>query len=316
MNIVSVVVTYNRKELLLECVTSILNQSRKISKLVLIDNNSSDGTYEFLKEKGIFDNSVIYYKKLEKNIGGAGGFYEGIKEAQQFEPDWVWIMDDDTIPTDTCLENLIKSIDEIDDKISYLASSIYGEKGEFMNVPTINTERSESGYAGWYKYLSKGFVQIREATFVSLLINNNAVKNIGYPVKDYFIWGDDTEYTLRLNKYYGNSYMIGNSIAIHKRKNSKSLTIFEEDSVNRINFYYYMIRNNLINIKNYYGIRKMIKAFIINQISSLKVLLKFKCKNRLKKFFIIHKALLAFIFKKYDYKAFRNRLDINVKYKN
>ena len=315
MNVVSVVVTYNRKELLLECVKAILNQSSKIKKLVLIDNNSSDGTYEFLKEKGIFNNSVIYYKKLEKNIGGAGGFYEGIKEAQQFEPDWVWIMDDDTIPKENCLENLINAIDQIDEKISYIASSIYGENGEFMNVPSINMEKTESGYPNWYKYLSDGIVRIKEATFVSLLINNDAVKKIGYPVRDYFIWGDDTEYTLRLNKYYGNSYMIGNSVAIHKRKISKSLTIVEEDSINRINFYYYMIRNNLINTKAYYSTKKMIKFFIINQINSIKVLLKPNCKLRLKKFYIIHKGLLAFLFKRYDYNAFKNRLNINVNYK-
>ena len=315
MNVVVVVVTYNRKQLLVECVESILNQTYKIEKLVLIDNNSTDGTYEFIKEKGIIDNSVIHYKKLEKNIGGAGGFYEGIKEAQQFEPDWVWIMDDDTIPKENCLENLMEATDKIEGKISYLASSIYGENGEFMNVPSINIEKTENGYPNWYKYLEKGMVRIKEATFVSLLINNQAVRSIGYPVKDYFIWGDDTEYTLRLNKYYGSSYMVGGSIAIHKRKISKNLTIYEEDNVNRINFYYYKIRNNLINIKTYYNTKKMIKFFIANQINSIKVLLKPNCKLRLKKFYIIHKGLLAFLFKRYDYYAFKNRLNINVNYK-
>lgn len=218
MDIVAVVVTYNRKKLLKECLESLLEQTIKLDKIIVIDNNSNDNTFEYLKEQDILKNRCIYYKKLDKNIGGAGGFYEGIKLSQQFNPKWIWIMDDDTIPKSDCLEKLINAKNVISEKISYLASSIYGMNNEFMNVPNINTDKSESGYPNWYKYLSSGIVRIKEATFVSLLINNEAVKKIGLPMRDYFIWGDDTEYTLRLTKYYGNAYLVGNSIAIHKEK--------------------------------------------------------------------------------------------------
>ena len=314
--VVAVVVTYNRKDLLIECLNAILNQTIKVNKIVLIDNNSTDGTFEVLKQKGYLTNEIIYYKKLEKNIGGAGGFYSGFKESEQFNPDWLWIMDDDTIPTNNCLEKLLDAEKNIDEEISYLASSVYGANSEFMNVPTINMQESESGYPNWYKYLSKGIVRISQATFVSLLINFKAVDKIGYPMKNYFIWGDDTEYTLRLNKYYGQSYMVGESVAIHKRNLTKKLTIYTENNLNRINFYYYMIRNNLINKKEYYGKKECLKFFAIKQVQSLKVLIKPNLKYRVKKFAIIHKALFAFIFGKYDKKAFKNRLDKNVEYNN
>lgn len=313
-NVVAIVVTYNRKVLLSECIESLKKQSYCFDKIVLIDNNSSDGTYEYLKEKNILDEKICY-KKLPKNIGGSGGFYEGFKEAQKFNPDYLWIMDDDTIPTDTALEKLLDGARQLEYKFSYLASSVYGEHGEFMNVPQLNLEKSDSGYPNWYEYLDKGIVKIKEATFVSLLINNNAVIKIGYPMKNYFIWGDDTEYTLRLNKYYGKSYMIGKSKVIHKRKNAKALSIFEEDNMNRITFYFYMVRNNLLNKKAYYGTMVMIKSFVYKQIQSILVLITPKCKYKIKKFLVIHKALLAFAFGIYDKKAFDNRLDINVKYK-
>ena len=247
MKIIAVVVTYNRKKLLEECLNAILNQTYEVDKIVLIDNNSTDNTFEYLNEKGLIKNKKIYYKKLEKNIGGAGGFYEGFKMSQKFSPNWLWIMDDDTIPNGDCLQKLVDSRKKLkNEKISFLASSIYGENGEFMNVPTINILPSSNGYPNWYKYLSEGIVKIKKATFVSLLINNEAIKKVGYPVKEYFIWGDDTEYTLRLNKYFADAYMVGNSIAIHKRKITKSLRIEEENNIDRINFYYYMIRNTLI----------------------------------------------------------------------
>lgn len=316
MNIVAIVVTYNRKKLLKECLDSLLEQTTKLNKIIIIDNNSTDNTYEYLKEECIFNNESIYYKKLNKNIGGAGGFYEGIKLSQEFNPEWLWIMDDDTIPKSDCLEKLIDAKNTVKEKISYLASSIYGMNNEFMNVPNINTEQSESGYPNWYQYLSSGIVRIKEATFVSLLINNEAVKEIGYPVKDYFIWGDDTEYTLRLTKYYGNAYLVGNSIAIHKRAVSKQLSLYEETNVNRINFYYYMIRNTLINKNEYYGKKEGVRYLLRNIKNSLKILFDKNCKLRFKKFIIIHKAINSYILKKYDYRAFKNRLNINVEYKN
>lgn len=314
MKIVAVVVTYNRRELLKECIQAILKQNQEIYKVMIVDNKSTDGTLEMLDTE-YCNNEKIEVLKLEKNIGGAGGFYSGIKEVQKYNPDWVWIMDDDTIPKENCLEELCSAINKIKGKISFLASSVYGTKNEFMNVPTINLNKDINGYHNWYEYLEDGIVKISSATFVSLLINEKAIKNVGYPVKDYFIWGDDTEYTLRLNKYYGNAYMVGKSVVIHKRAISKSLKLREEENLNRINFHYYMIRNNLINQKAYFGKRKMIEYLIKNQMISLKVLIYPKCKYRFKKFYIIHKALLAYIFKKYDYKAFKNRLDINVKYK-
>lgn len=314
MNIVAIVVTYNRKKLLKECLESLLDQTIKLDRIIVIDNNSSDNTFEYLEENGMLKNKAIYYKKLNENIGGAGGFYEGIKLSQQFNPEWIWIMDDDTIPRSDCLEKLIDAKSIIKEKISYLASSIYGMNNEFMNVPNINTDKSESGYPNWYKYLSSGIVRIKEATFVSLLINNNAVKEIGYPVRDYFIWGDDTEYTLRLTKYYGNAYLVGDSIAIHKREVSKQLSLYEETNINRINFYYYMIRNTLINKNEYYGKKEVIRYLLRNIKNSFKVLFNKNCKFRFKKFIIINKAISAYILKKYDKRAFKDRLNINVEY--
>lgn len=69
MKIDVVVVTYNRKKLLIECINSILNQSYEINKLFIIDNASTDGTYEELKNNGLLNKEIVCYKKLDKNIG-------------------------------------------------------------------------------------------------------------------------------------------------------------------------------------------------------------------------------------------------------
>ncbi|MCD7824768.1 MAG: glycosyltransferase family 2 protein [Clostridiaceae bacterium] len=266
--VVAIVVTYNRKVLLQECLDAILDQSYSVKKIILIDNASTDGTREMLEEKGYINNPKIQYVLMDSNTGGSGGFYEGLKRAREDDCDWIWVMDDDTIPTDTCLEELIKAkltISMAKDKssnesakISFLASVVYGPENEFMNVPTVSKKRSPNGCACWYEHLGQGVVSISNATFVSILVNKNAVLQCGLPCRDYFIWGDDTEYTLRLSRFFGDAYFIGNSVAIHKRYGAKALRIENETDSNRVKMFHYFYRNGYINRRyykeNYQGI--------------------------------------------------------------
>ena len=88
MKVVSVVVTYNRKDLLEECIDAIKEQSYNLDKIIIIDNNSNDGTFEMLEKKGYTKNEKFLIKRLETNIGGSGGFYEGMKIAREMDMDY------------------------------------------------------------------------------------------------------------------------------------------------------------------------------------------------------------------------------------
>lgn len=267
-NVAAVVVTYNRKQLLVECVEALLDQTIELANITIIDNNSTDGTTEILEEKGFLEQSVVNYVKLPKNVGGAGGFYEGLRLLKDKNFDWIWIMDDDTIPKKNALEELLSANELISSHIetekspSFLASAVYGEKGEVMNVPQIDLRSAENGYSYWYKLLEHGIVNIRNATFVSILVKGSAIKNVGLPCREYFIWGDDSEYTERLVKYIGDAYMVGKSVVVHKRKNARSLSILNEEDSKRMEMYHYMFRNQLINEVYYYGKKAGIKKVI------------------------------------------------------
>lgn len=309
MKICCVVVTYNRKKLLLECINSLKKQSYKVDTIIIIDNNSSDGTEEFLLENKILNNDLIKYYKLKENIGGAGGFYEGIKKSLEENYDWVWVMDDDTIPKEDSLENLISGLEKIDEeKISFIASKIIGINKEEMNLPTLSRRCDDNNYPIWMKYLNESIIEIEAATFVSILINTNAIKSVGLPWKEFFIWGDDTEYTMRLTKYYGPAFIIGKSIVIHKRLGPSNLSIIEESNKNRINLYRYQFRNALINSKEYFGVTITIKIICGNIKTILKILLK--SSNKYLKSKIVILGTSDFLFKRYNKKSFLNRFKI------
>lgn len=309
MKIVSVVVTYNRKKLLEECVNAIINQSYSCDKIIIVDNNSNDGTDNMLDENGYLKNEKIIYKKLPKNIGGAGGFYEGMKSARELNADWVWIMDDDTIPEKEALFEMVTARKKLPNKVSFLASAVYGMKGNCMNCTEVSTKKDDEGYFTWHKYLKDGLLRIDSATFVSLLINGEALKQMGLPCKDYFIWGDDTEYTKRLTTYFGEAYLVGKSIVIHKRQGNGQLDIMNEEKEQRINMWYYMVRNNLLNTKTYSGRSGLLKTLKVYIILSIKILLKKGIVFRFKKFSVIIKGIIDYLFGNYDKEAFKNRLN-------
>ncbi len=307
MNVCAVVVTYNRKDILPLCLEAILAQSSVVTKIVLVDNASTDGTEALLKEKGYLSNEHILYKKLSSNTGGAGGFNEGMKIAHSLNPDWVWIMDDDVIPDRNCLEELLKANQAIKEDVSFLASAIRNADGKAMNVPKLD-RRQFTKYTDWYQYLDEGIVSIVKATFVSLLINNEAIAKCGLPWAPFFIWGDDSEYTQRVIRDYGPAFMVGKSKAVHLRGSAEELSIVKETNVNRIPLYFYLYRNNLIGFWEYEN--ALYKFLCMGKLGwdAVRVLLLGKYKG--KKLLAILRAFFSFVFGTYDRKSFKERARI------
>lgn len=307
IKICAVVVTYNRKEMLLRCMEAILNQSVKIDKLIIVDNNSTDGTEKLLREQPYFNNQVICYRRLAENIGGAGGFHEGMKIARDMNSDWIWIMDDDVIPQRDCLEALLEADEIVSGNVSFYASAVRNMAGEAMNVPKL-TRQQFTKYTDWYQYLDYGIVQIVKATFVSLLINGKAVQKCGLPWTPFFIWGDDSEYTQRIIRDFGPAYMVGTSKAVHMRGSGEELSIVREKNANRIPMYFYLYRNNLIGFWEYEN--ALYRFLCMGKLGLDFFMVLFRGKYKLKKMKVILKAFLSFVFGTYDRKSFRERAQI------
>ncbi|MBQ7943072.1 MAG: glycosyltransferase family 2 protein [Lachnospiraceae bacterium] len=309
MKVTAVVVTYNRLALLKECVASLLAQTYEDMDILLVDNHSTDGTIEYIHEVLQKHGSKVKALFLEKNTGGAGGFHEGMKSAMQDNPDWLWLMDDDTLPEAEACAELCKAVNVIGGKIGFLSSNVYGMQHECMNTPRMKvSQKGENGYADWNIHLADSLVKVNSATFCACFVSADAVRTVGLPIKEYFIWGDDTEYTLRLSRYYGQGWLVGKSLVLHKRANGQNLSIVKEDNPNRVNVYYYYVRNYLINLRLYYygylgALAKTAHFFLM----MLQILLG-KSKHKGKKIAVLFKGMFAFWFRRYWVRSVRERM--------
>lgn len=270
---VAVVVTYNRKELLKDCIMAICNQTYKVD-IIVIDNNSTDGTDKLLNElSNSYCHSNIKHINTHKNLGGAGGFAFGVKEAVKAGYKFVWLMDDDCEPKKDCLEILMKACSRLNGNFGFLASKVLWKDQSIckMNIPRRTLSKSITKF-------EEGLYDIKIASFVSLLIPTSVVKAVGLPIKDFFIWVDDWEYTKRISKKF-NSYYVGTSVVVHKtlHNNGPDISTESEDKLSR---FYYMYRNSVFYYKQE-GLYGYIYLFLRNIKHIINVLIKApNCKRK------------------------------------
>jgi rhamnopyranosyl-N-acetylglucosaminyl-diphospho-decaprenol beta-1,3/1,4-galactofuranosyltransferase len=192
--VVAVVVTYNRRDLVLESLAALHQQTQPVGAVVVVDNASTDGTAAAVR--GQFPDMDLV--ELGHNTGGAGGFATGLSRALSRGADLVWLMDDDTVPTSDALESLLDARANYPGAAPALVASrvIWTDGREHpMNSPRPKplSRRDERAAAEQVRC-----VPIRSASFVSVLLDARLCRERGLPVADYFLWNDDFEFTTRI----------------------------------------------------------------------------------------------------------------------
>lgn len=234
--VIAVVVTYNRKDLLRECLEALLSQDYDNCEILVVDNASTDGTKDYIKD--FLKNKKIHYANTGKNIGGAGGFNYGIKEAYKIGCDYIWLMDDDSIVRKNSLKELMTADKTLGGDYGFLTSKILWTDGK----PCV-MNRPKKTFSSWLKDYDAKLTKVAMASFVSLFLKAETVKEFGLPIKEFFIWTDDWEYTRRISRKKA-CYFVGDSVVTHKCKQNigASIANVPDDRVERFK---YMYRNDV-----------------------------------------------------------------------
>lgn len=235
VRIAAVVVTYNRKELLRQCVEHLLAQQGAACDILITDNASTDGTREEIA--GVL-NEHVRYQNTGKNLGGAGGFHFGMKWAAEAGYDGIWIMDDDTLPEADALEKLLDADAALKGDYGFLSSRVLWTDGTDcpMNLQRKTPYKDIDGF-------DKPLVPVAMASFVSLFLRAAMVKEFGLPIAEFFIWSDDWEYTRRIS-LQRRCYAVRDSRVVHAMKNNTVVNI-ATDTPERLPRYAYFYRNDV-----------------------------------------------------------------------
>ena len=253
--VIAVVVTYNRLDLLKEGVQALLAQTAPCD-ILIVDNASTDETPVWA-ESFSKTHPNVHYENTGANLGGAGGFNYGMRRGVEMGYDYVWIMDDDAIAAPDALEELLNSSLQLEKKdadcpYGFLSSVVYWTDGALC---AMNRQRTKTHYLlleDVEEALAKEeLIPIETATFVSLLIPSKTILKIGLPIKEFFIWSDDVEYTVRITiRNQMPSFIVPKSKIIHKTKNNACSDIVMDDA-ERIDRYRYAIRNGNYAYRHY-----------------------------------------------------------------
>lgn len=190
-NITAVVVTYNRKALLVRCLTALVNQTTKPGRILIVDNASTDGTHELLISGGWLQRPDIELLELGDNTGGAGGFAAGLRHAMDNGADWAWMMDDDAEPHLDALQqlfdrslnpdNLYGSVAVFNSKLSWPMAPRGGE------IKDIIYDQDHLPHE----------MDVQFIPFLGILVSARMVKRIGLPDAEFFLAADDVDYCMR-----------------------------------------------------------------------------------------------------------------------
>jgi GT2 family glycosyltransferase len=236
VRVAAAVVTYNRRDLLLESLAAVHAQTRAPETVIVVDNASEDGTAAAVREKFPW----VHLAELQRNCGGAGGFAAGVALALAENAGLIWLMDDDTVPEPGALSALLAARDRMaaqDRPPALVASQVLWTDGREhpMNTPR---RKPFAAKAERLAAAAVGCVPIRSASFVSILVDAAECRRRGLPRADYFLWNDDFEFTTRLLR--GNlGLLCPASVVVHKTKTFGSI---DTDPGDR---FFYEVRNKI-----------------------------------------------------------------------
>ncbi|MFO7870644.1 MAG: glycosyltransferase [Kiritimatiellia bacterium] len=216
--VTAVILTFNNVDMLASLLRRIASQTRPPDGTIVIDNASADKTGAIIRNEF----PGVRHVQLPENTG-SGGYQEGLKIASE-TGDLVWTLDDDVMPEKNALEKLVRGMARLEKSRQVAAVRSVGSRHP-------EDEPTELEIVPWR----------------GTLIKCGAIKEVGLPRKDFFLYGDDLEYSLRLRQHGYSFFWIPSSKCAEGRSSKKQDTIVGK----RVSLYrapfrlYYAFRNEI-----------------------------------------------------------------------
>jgi len=226
-----IILTYNSEKYIKDCLQSIFRQTYNNLEIVMVDNNSKDGSVEIAKKilGDCEDNQKVILNN--KNLGYAGGNNIGIKQVQG---DYIIILNPDVVLDENFIQKIVDKF-ETDSKIGSIQSKVY----QFINhqktniIDTVGFKFFKSGRIidrgqgeddnGQYDNSREIFgVNGAIPAYRRIALNEIELKEECFD-EDFFCYAEDFDLAWRLNANGWQAVFEPQAIAWHDRTSSKSI---------------------------------------------------------------------------------------------
>ncbi|MCB0721386.1 MAG: glycosyltransferase family 2 protein [Ignavibacteriae bacterium] len=211
-----VIPNWNGLEHIKDCFPSLFEQTHKNYVVVMVDNSSEDNSVAYVKEK--FPQVMVL--ELETNRGFAGGVNEGIRFAQNFNPDYILLLNNDIECTPTFLEEMAKGFKTEDTgsaackMLNYYNRMKIDDAGDFI-------KKKGSPYARGHGEIDQG--QYNEEEFIfgpcagAAMYRSGIFDEIGYFDEDFFAYYEDVDFSFRMQLAGYKCFYNPKAVCYHKR---------------------------------------------------------------------------------------------------
>ena len=269
-----VLINYNGFDDTIDCVESIRGNKYKNYKIVIVDNHSTDDSQEKLKDTYSASSDVILILS-DANLGFSGGNNLGIKRAIEDKADYVMLLNNDTIIDERCIERLVSKSKQHEDS-AFITGKIlyyYEPKKIWFAGGEYEAHKGSGRHFGVGEIDRGQFNEEKELSFVCgclVLMSRKCVESVGLMPEEYFLYGEDTAYSLEVTRKGLKIFYEPEAVIYHKVSASTS-------KISNLTGYY-VIRNRLYIIKKYnQGISKQ-TAYVSTTLHVIKGIVKGKYK--------------------------------------
>jgi GT2 family glycosyltransferase len=201
--VVIITLNYNQSRMTLDCIDSIFNSTYDNFELIVIDNGSIYNDYNFLREN-VHPKATLL--RLEDNCGYVGGINFGLRKSIQYDPEFIMIMNNDTVIDSDAIRSLVKTA------INYDSRAIVSGKVYFFDRPKVfqytGSYFSNRNYLTEYypgkNEKDQGQMEKEEERDmlddVFWLIPVNVYLDVGLYSDNFFLYGEQADYALRAVK--------------------------------------------------------------------------------------------------------------------
>ena len=260
-----ILVNYNTKEITTDCIRSIFQNTKGIKfEIIVVDNNSSDGSVEYLKREF---NGKIKLVESDVNLGFGGGANIGIKESTG---KYVLLLNTDTVILDNTIKNMFDFMEEEENKdVAVIGVVLIDENGnalqsygEFLpfkvginefifkaflpkklNRAILKNEKVEEFKTGLFQ--NKRFVEVDYIIGADMFIRKDVIDEVGVFDERFFMYFEEADLQLRMKKRGYKIGLIKDGTIIHLE--SKSFKVSNNKrTMKMVSFLRYLRKNFLI----------------------------------------------------------------------